>query len=436
MRTSKKRRAASKPKKAKPNTFQLAEATEDEFESLKASIEAHGVLLPILQDSMGNVIDGKLKKKICEELGIKKFPTEILKVDVQTAEQIRLELNYCRRQVSLDDKRQRARLKLVTSPEQSDRQIARLTGLSHRTVAGIREGMVVRGQIVQVKVRRGKDGKTYKRFPKLRAKTKKEVEKAEALLAELGDDAPDREMELRSAKRRLREIRRARKPPQPPLKGDIKIEHSDFRKLELQPGSVDMIFCDPPYPKDFLSLYSDLSEVAARVLKPGGILMAYAGQIYLNEVFRRLDEHLNYLWMCVLINNTCSMPQFQRGFFAGHRPIPCYTNGPSKWYTEGRVKKHDAEYVRDVFDGRGKDKSLHPWQQSTDEAIYYISKLTKPGDLILDCCGGTFTTAEAVYRIGGGRRFIGCDIDEKCVAIGRERLAKLMNSNGFGKCSV
>ena len=116
-------------------------------------------------------------------------------------------------------------------------------------------------------------------------------------------------------------------PPQPPLKGDIKIEHNDFRTLDLKPASVNMIFTDPPYSENSLPLYSDLSEFAARVLKPGGILMAYAGTMCLNEVFRRLDEHLDYLWLCELINFDCATPNFQRGFFSGHRPIPCYTHG-------------------------------------------------------------------------------------------------------------
>lgn len=145
--------------------------------------------------------------------------------------------------------------------------------------------------------------------------------------------------------------------------------------------------------------------------------MAYVGQYWLPECIQLLGKHLTYRWSCVLINQNCSMPNFDRGFFGGHRPILVYAKG---------IPPKPDDYVRDTFVGRGRDKSLHPFQQSIDEAIYYIEKLTKPGDLIVDCFGGSFTTAEAVYRIGGGRRFIGCDIDPQCVALGRERLATLM----------
>ena len=66
----------------------------------------------------------------------------------------------------------------------------------------------------------------------------------------------------------------------------------DFRTAGLEPESVDVILTDPPYPRDFVALYSDLSKTAARVLKPGGSLVAMVGQSYLPEVMSRLGEHL------------------------------------------------------------------------------------------------------------------------------------------------
>jgi DNA modification methylase len=226
-------------------------------------------------------------------------------------------------------------------------------------------------------------------------------------------------MELRSANRRLRENRKAKKRAQPPLKSkEIEIVRSDFRQLKVEPESVDMIFTDPTYTKGGIPLYGDLSECAARWLKPGGLLMAYAGQYCLPDIVNLLGRHLTYRWSCCVINRNCALPHFDCGFFGGHRPILVYAKGtPPK----------PEDYVRDTFIGRGKDKSLHEWQQSVDEALYYIKVLTKPGDLIVDCFGGSFTTAEAVYRIGG-RRFLGCDIDPQCVATGRERLATLMGT--------
>ena len=226
----------------------------------------------------------------------------------------------------------------------------------------------------------------------------------------------------------MRDVRRTRIPPQPALKGRIQIEHADFRKWDLPPASVDLIFTDPLYGKEFLPLYSDLANFAATVLKPGSILMVYAPQLYMNDVIRRLDEHLLFHWPCALLNDECSQPNFQRGFFSGFRPVLVYTKGESRWFGKGRVEKPE-HYVRDTFKRGPKEKSLYVYQQPVDEAIYFISKLTRPGELIVDCFGGSLTTAEAVYRLGG-RSFLGCDIDEGCVNMGRERLAQLMCNKG------
>jgi len=70
---------------------------------------------------------------------------------------------------------------------------------------------------------------------------------------------------------------------------------------ELAPAipdeSVDLIFTDPPYPHEFLPLYSLLSSVANRVLKDGKLSLAYAGKTALPEVIKRLDESLCYYWL-------------------------------------------------------------------------------------------------------------------------------------------
>jgi ParB-like chromosome segregation protein Spo0J len=41
-----------------------------EYEALKASIRRHGVILPVVQDEFGNVIDGHQRRRACRELGI------------------------------------------------------------------------------------------------------------------------------------------------------------------------------------------------------------------------------------------------------------------------------------------------------------------------------------------------------------------------------
>lgn len=45
--------------------------SEAEFENLKADIERHGVLVPILVDEQGTIIDGHHRKRAADELGIR-----------------------------------------------------------------------------------------------------------------------------------------------------------------------------------------------------------------------------------------------------------------------------------------------------------------------------------------------------------------------------
>ncbi len=200
------------------------------------------------------------------------------------------------------------------------------------------------------------------------------------------------------------------------------MEHADFRKWQIDADSGDMFFTDLPYAKEYLPLYSELGKLAKHGLKPGGILMVYAGAFFFDEIIIRLREHLSFVWPVVAINQECSQPSWSRPFFSGHRQIPVFSKGVPKWSVGGRVKID--RYIKDTFQRDGKEKDLHEWQQPVDEAMYYIGAMTQPGDLIIDPCLGSGTTAEAVYRLGG-RSFRGCDIEEGCVMIARERISKL-----------
>ena len=68
-----------------------------------------------------------------------------------------------------------------------------------------------------------------------------------------------------------------------------------------------------------------------------------------------------------------------------------------------------------------KEKDWHEWQQPLEEVEKLVDTFSQPGDLVIDPCGGGFTTAIACHRLG--RRFVGCDIDKVAVLKGQERLS-------------
>lgn len=60
--------------------------------------------------------------------------------------------------------------------------------------------------------------------------------------------------------------------------------------------SVDLVFTDPPYLREYVPLYGWLAQWAARVLRPGGFLLAMAGGLYADAIMRLMSAHLTYYW--------------------------------------------------------------------------------------------------------------------------------------------
>ena len=67
------------------------------------------------------------------------------------------------------------------------------------------------------------------------------------------------------------------------------------------------------------------------------------------------------------------------------------------------------------------DKGLHPTQKPVALCEYLIKTYTNPGEVVLDNCMGSGTTAVACIRTG--RNYIGYELDPKYHAIALERIA-------------
>src|SRR5690606_41006181 len=109
----------------------------------------------------------------------------------------------------------------------------------------------------------------------------------------LGEQAPPKMLEVKRAERIAREHQAAQRRAQPvepaTVVGDVDIRHGDFRQVlnDIEPGTVDAIITDPPYPGEYVDLFTDLSHLAARILKPSGVLVAMCGQYYLPDYIAR-----------------------------------------------------------------------------------------------------------------------------------------------------
>lgn len=177
----------------------------------------------------------------------------------------------------------------------------------------------------------------------------------------------------------------------------------DFRDVltEVERGSVDMIVTHPPYPQESLPLWSDLGQLAARVLVPGGILAALTGQYWLPDVMARLREHLAYGWTYCQPLPGASARVMSRHVGQTWKPWLCFTNGP---WPSGRVDWHPDTLAPDP-----RAKGRYTWEQQVGPARQLVERLSPHGGLVLDPMCGVATYG--VAALAAGRRFVGTEAD-------------------------
>ena len=175
--------------------------------------------------------------------------------------------------------------------------------------------------------------------------------------------------------------------------------------------SVDAVITDPPYPKEYLSLWGLCAESSTRILKQGGWFLAYSGQLFMPDVLAGLSEHLIYRW-CIALLHGQSQIVWPAHTLAQWKPIFVLQNG--------KIDERGTPIRRDVMKPRGADKEFHEWGQNAGESIELIDQFSRPNDTIFDPFMGSGTTGVACVQLG--RNFIGCEIDPKYFAIAEKRI--------------
>ena len=122
----------------------MPDLTPAEYEALKADIEANGVMVPIEVDENGAILDGHNRQRICAELGLTAPVVVRAGLTEAQKQQHALRLNLQRRHLSSAQKRELIRAELDRDPDRSDREIGRLIGADHKTVASVRRGEIPR----------------------------------------------------------------------------------------------------------------------------------------------------------------------------------------------------------------------------------------------------------------------------------------------------
>ncbi len=181
-------------------------------------------------------------------------------------------------------------------------------------------------------------------------------------------------------------------------------------------NSIDLIFTDPPYSRQFLPCYGQLAEGADRALKPGGFVLAMAGGLYADKILELMSAHLTYYWTFhVYLPGKDAAAVHPMG---NHAPVITRVK-PIYAFVKGKGSPRTV--IHEPYVGGGNDKRFHHWEQDLKSARYFIDCFSRPGDWVVDpfCGSGGY----ALVCRALGRAYTGCDIDPQSVFTARSRLS-------------
>lgn len=187
----------------------------------------------------------------------------------------------------------------------------------------------------------------------------------------------------------------------------------DARELAkaIPDESVDLIFTDPPYLREFLWTYEFLADLGARILRPGGYLFAYGAGEHMPASLAGMERGgLKYFWTFILLHNGGWPRMWNKRLMSGYKPVFVFTKGtvsPQHWM--GTVHS-DAM-----------DKQFHEWGQGTGFPIKMIDMLAGADTLIVDPFTGGGTVPAVCKMLG--RNYLAFEIDPDTAEMARQRVA-------------
>jgi site-specific DNA-methyltransferase (adenine-specific) len=220
---------------------------------------------------------------------------------------------------------------------------------------------------------------------------------------------------------------------------------------QIPDGSVDMILCDLPYGTtrnkwDSVIPLEALWEQYNRIIKDNGAICLFAQLPFDKKLAMSNLADLKYEWVWKKPQgtghlNAKKMPmKAHEVVMVFYKKTPTYNPQmrPGKPYTcrSGRGSSNYGEQQQVVTVNTGErypldvlefnpDRGLHPTQKPVALCEYLIKTYTNPGEIVLDNCMGSGTTAVACMKTG--RNYIGFELDEEYHAIAMQRIADTLD---------
>lgn len=225
-------------------------------------------------------------------------------------------------------------------------------------------------------------------------------------------------------------------------KSGITLYHADCLEWlpTLDAGSVDAVVTDPPYITDDSRVPIRGGGVAERIedseavglpwgyslewidacerLKPSQWLV-YANYKMLAELCSKLEPQTIFVWRkSNAPRMTRPVPRLDCEFVVWHRRGPCGDMGEFDSMVLDVPMPQAGCFAGERILESGSGKAAHPCQKPLAVVEPFIERL--PVKSVLDCYAGTGTTAVACIRTG--RRFFGCELEERYCEIAARRI--------------
>jgi site-specific DNA-methyltransferase (adenine-specific) len=210
-------------------------------------------------------------------------------------------------------------------------------------------------------------------------------------------------------------------------------------------AAVDLIVTDPPYglngdttitrrtgkfgpATDIRSSFvwderpdADWIGACLRVLRPGGIMIAFYEREHLHELIEEARRHGGVLRDIGAWHKTNPVPQVRKVKWASALELfVIMTKAGARHTFNWQYGYHHNVIVAPICAGR--ERTSHPTQKPLAVILPMIRYWSNPGDLVLDPFAGAGTTAVAAKRLG--RRYIAIEIDPSFHALSAARLKK------------
>jgi site-specific DNA-methyltransferase (adenine-specific) len=225
----------------------------------------------------------------------------------------------------------------------------------------------------------------------------------------------------------------------------------------LPSESIDMILCDLPYGTtqckwDTIIPFDVLWKQYNRIIKPNGAIVLTASQPFTSLLVASNIKNFKYSWVYEKSKATGYLNAKKRPLVA-HEDVLIFSNGTPRYFpqmTKGTpYDKGTAVRPTDVYGSQKattiintegtryprtvqyfktpecEGRVIHPTQKPLALFEYLIKTYSMPGELVLDNCMGSGTTAIACLNTN--RNFIGYETDEDYAQKIQQRVRNFMS---------